>query len=85
MSSAADVLNLLQIEWMEEEFLLKNIEQLVSLRKLLLSKRLRKRKHRYWVHDILKRRLEQGAYHNLTQELALDTEKFPVYLRMSPL
>ena len=65
MSSPADVLDLLQLELMEEEFLLQNIAQIVSLKWRLLSGRLRKRNHRYWVHDILKRRLEHGADHNL--------------------
>ena len=33
-------------------------------------RRKKKRKHRFWVHDILKKRAHQGAYNHLVQELA---------------
>ena len=39
----------------------------------------RKQKHRWWVHDILKRRDEQGAYQHLVRELRDDGEKFRQY------
>ena len=77
------LLDLLQLEMMEEDLLFQGIAEIVSLKRRLLSGS-RKRKHRYWVHDIVKRRFEKGAYHNLTQELALDPERFQGYFRMSP-
>ena len=36
-----------------------------------------------WVHPINQRRAEQGAYHNLVQELFLDKARFLNYFRMS--
>ena len=47
-----------------------------------LKKKL-KRRHRFWVHDIVARRMQLGAYNNLVMELALDREKFRGYFRMS--
>ena len=41
-----------------------------------LRKRTKQRKHRWWVHDINRNRLQQGAYHNLVKELQFDGEKF---------
>ena len=40
-------------------------------------------KHRWWVHDIIKNRLKQGAYHNLVKELQFDEEKFQQYFRLT--
>ena len=42
-----------------------------------------RRQHRFWVHEIIQRRLDQGAYHNLVRELAMDPTKFHDYFRMS--
>ena len=42
-----------------------------------------KREHRFWVHEILRRREEKGAYYNLVRELQLDAEKHHQYFRMS--
>ncbi len=53
----------------------------VALRKRLL---LQQRTHRYWVHDIFKRRKQFGAYYHLVQELALDADRFHEHFRMSP-
>ena len=58
---------------------------------ILLLRRRRRRKRmmqrsrrRFWVRDILSRRLQQGAYHNLLQEMRLsDPESHFSYLRMS--
>ena len=33
-----------------------------------------KREHRFWVHEILRRRLEKGAYYHLERELQSDAE-----------
>ena len=41
------------------------------------------RQHRFWVHDILKRRQEYGAYYHLVRELELDNDKYHAYFRMS--
>ena len=79
-SSLDDLLEIHLLEMMEEELMYKNITNIVSLKRRLLSGRC-KRKHRCWVHDILRRR--QGAYHNLVQELQLDLEIFHSYFRMS--
>ena len=42
-----------------------------------------RRKHRWWVHAIIKNRLKQGAYHNLVKELQCDEEKFQQYFRLT--
>ena len=60
--------------------LLAMLAPLLKKRKMLMS---RKRTHRFWIHDILKNRLQQGAFHNLVQELQLDRAKFKQYFRMS--
>ena len=50
----------LLLELMEEDLVLEKITYtLLMTRRQLL--RTSKRKHRYWIHDILKRRVEQGA------------------------
>ena len=43
----------------------------------------RRGKHRWWVHDIITNRLQQGAYHNLVKELQFDGEKFQQYFRLT--
>ena len=48
--------------------------------KVLQSK---KRKHRLWVHGIIKKRNQCGEYNHLVQELQLDGEKFKQYFRLS--
>ena len=50
------------------------------------AKRLRvaKRKHRFWIHPILNKRKEYGAFYHLVRELDLDEEKYIEYFRMSP-
>ncbi|KAK3767377.1 hypothetical protein RRG08_049746 [Elysia crispata] len=50
------------------------------------AKRLRvaKRKHRFWIHPILNKRKEYGAFYHLVRELELDEEKYIEYFRMSP-
>ena len=42
------------------------------------AKRLRvaKRKHRYWIHPILNKRKEYGAFYHLVRELEPDKEKY---------
>ena len=42
-----------------------------------------RRKHRWWVHSLLEKRKEQGAYYNLVQELSLDGDKFQQYFRVT--
>lgn len=51
---------------------------------LLLLRRRRKERARLWVHPVNERRQQQGAYHNLVQELALDSERHQRYFRMTP-
>ena len=46
-----------------------------------LKKHNKRIKHRWWVHDIINNRLQQGAYHNLVKELQFEKEKFLHYLR----
>ena len=43
----------------------------------------RKRNHRWWVHDILKKRDERGTYQHLVRELQDDGEKFQQYFRLT--
>ena len=75
MAPAASTLRLHLLE--EEQMLL--IMKLCIL-KLRLKKR--KRKHRWWVHNLLRLRHEQGAYNNLVKELDGDAEKFQQFFRM---
>ena len=42
----------------------------------------KKRKHRFWVHEILKKRLEQGAF-RLATELVIHDSKFKEFLRLT--
>ena len=60
-----------------------------NFQKILIAayaKRLRvaKRKHRFWIHPILNKRQEYGAFYHLVRELELDEEKYIEYFRMSP-
>ena len=50
------------------------------------AKRLRvaKRKHRFWIHPLLNKRKEYGAFYHLVGELELDEEKYIEYFRISP-
>ena len=50
---------------------------------LQLKTRDKRRKHRWWVHDIIRNRIQQGAYHNLVNELQLDGEKFQQYFKLT--
>lgn len=51
---------------------------------LALKKRRRKRKRSMWVYAIFTLRRQQGAYHNLFQEMYLaDRDSHVRYLRMS--
>ena len=43
-----------------------------------------KRKHRFWIHPILNKRKDYGAFYHLVRELELDEEKYIEYFRMSP-
>ena len=60
-----------------------------NFREILIAayaKRLRvaKRKHRFWIHPILNKRKEYGAFYHLVRELELEEEKYIEYFRMSP-
>ncbi|KAK4883787.1 hypothetical protein RN001_000058 [Aquatica leii] len=46
-------------------------------------KRCQKRKRRFWVHDMLKKRNEEGEFATLHIELMEDETKFFTYYRMS--
>lgn len=48
---------------------------------LMKKKRQIKRKHRYWVHRILQKRSQLGAYHHLVQEMEQDATKFKEFFR----
>lgn len=43
----------------------------------------KRRKHRFWVHDIFKKRKEYGEFHHLFPDLLKDDAKFFQYFRMS--
>ena len=49
----------------------------------LIKKMNAKRKHRFLVHEIIRRRRQQGAFHNLVQELQFDNENFKLYFRLT--
>jgi hypothetical protein len=44
----------------------------------------KRRKHRYWVHEIFRRRNEYGEFHHLFEDLKKDDAKFFLYFRMTP-
>ena len=71
--------------WLLQEMLEDDLEDQLKVAIILgLQKQMRKkRKHRFWVHDILKKREHQGAYNHLVQEIAMDPDKFHEYFRMS--
>ena len=61
----------------------------VAIALLLRNQRLNRnggrRKHRYWVSNILQKRKSLGAFHTLVQEMRLShREEFFRYFRMSP-
>jgi len=43
----------------------------------------KQRKHCWWVHNINRNWLQQGAYHNLVKELQFNGEKFQQYFRLT--
>ena len=50
---------------------------------VICKKKNKRRKHRWWVHSILKKRKGQGAYQNLVRELQEDGERFQQYFRVT--
>ena len=67
------------------QFCLLDMEQLellliaVAHKFMQLKTHNQRRKHRWWVHDIIKNRFQQGAYHNLVKDLQFDEEKCQQY------
>ena len=49
------------------------------MRKIQLSKR----KHRFWIHNIIKKRKRFGVFYHLVKELQLDQNKYMEYFRIS--
>ena len=47
------------------------------------KRRKRKRKHRWWVHEQNRKRVQLGAYHNLVNHLQIHGEKFQQYFRLT--
>ncbi|XP_074537109.1 uncharacterized protein LOC141798997 [Halichoeres trimaculatus] len=45
--------------------------------------RRRAKRRRFWVHPILRRRLQHGEFHHLVQELRLDDGRFQRYFRLT--
>ena len=65
--------------------LLLNYRLFVTLLILRRRKSVKKRKHLFWVRELFKNRVKQGAFSTLVQEMMLfDREFFYRYLRMSP-
>ena len=56
---------------------------LISLLLTLMKKKSLKRKHRYWVSNILNLRDTYGAFYHLIQELLLGGEQFKSYFRLT--
>ncbi|KAJ8018466.1 hypothetical protein HOLleu_43531 [Holothuria leucospilota] len=51
---------------------------------VITKKRQKKfRKHRWWVHRLLRNRRRYGAYYTLVNELRFDDEKFKQYFRLT--
>ena len=44
---------------------------------------LNKRRHRFWIHEIIKRRKKFGAFYHLVKHIELDSDKYHEYFRMS--
>jgi len=44
----------------------------------------RNKQRRFWIHDIIKRRMALGEYPRLLNELRLDAVRFKQYFRMTP-
>ena len=65
--------------------LILNYRLFVTLLILRRRKSVKKRKHLFWVRELFKNRVKQGAFSTLVQEMMLfDREFFYRYLRMSP-
>lgn len=60
---------------------------LVNMEALLVQRRrdriIRRRRRRVWVRAINTRRRQQGAFHNLFQEIKTDPQMFHKYTRMT--
>ena len=76
MSSTEDYLQLLLLLQQKRQNLFR-YALVLRKRQLLATKRW----PRFWVHDIIRRRSEQGAFHHLVRELELDREKYREYFR----
>ena len=50
--------------------------------RIQLKTHIKRIKHRWWVHDKIRNRLQLGAYHNLVKELQVVEEKFYQYFRL---
>ena len=55
--------------------------KLVLVRALLQRKK--RRQHRWWVHNLLQKRIEHGVFYHLVKELNLDAERFQQYFHLS--
>ena len=57
----------------------------MTYRLIQFKKRKNKRKHRWWVHSIIKKKLQQGSFHNLVREMEMHPsgEKFKEYFRLN--
>ena len=73
------------MDFLEEEMVAilyrKQRQRLCVMQLMILSSR--KRRHRFWVHEILRKRKEHGAFCYLVRELQLDAERHHEYFRMS--
>ena len=58
--------------------------QLLGIKRTRQLKRIKKRKHRFWVREIYERRSTLGVFSTLFQELKTDREQFFRYTQMSP-
>ena len=63
----------------EENDVLNELYGVIIMRKIQLSKR----KHRFWIHNIIKKRKRFGVFYHLVKELQLDQNKYMEYFRMS--
>ena len=63
----------------EENDVLNELYGVIIMRKIQMSKR----KHRFWIHNIIKKRKRFGVFYYLVKELQLDQNKYMEYFRMS--
>jgi len=63
---------------MQEEYL-----HFVLMFGVVVARRRLRRRHRFWVQEILQKRKQYGTYYHLVRELEFNAEQFPRYFRLT--